>query len=443
MYIREVVSPSVGNRVGSAGFGSFAVTPRDEAEAARMRQAIESMNANVELTVRKYGPGFIKLAEMGQAMDSGDPTRIGRAIADATATVASMFGPVGAVIGGVLRVLQGAALWLAQEFPAVQIDCFSRGRHLKHACRLLRGSDSDADMAAVYRDEGRFWLGTTKVRSSTRKAHRLARNSENLPLWSDPPMVPARGKKEGDVFYHDLVDLEGSNVEELKSRLIEFCVPVRRFVTPTPPASSGYRTWSEYLVAHPDMGGSKAAMQAGAEVYRKLVQDGDPIYVAGSDGDYCWHGGFLVKCSGFTDATLVTLLRLLAESQSDSAEVAEAKKIVAGDPFEPNNLMYWIDGLALSVFHFVRTSPYGTYHLRALLNEYSRRALGGTTVSKKLVSRAVRASKPTFRPVAVLPEAWKPKTEEEEKSWWKTPWPWVGLAAVTGIGYLIYRARKE
>ncbi|MBN1773161.1 MAG: hypothetical protein JXB32_17980 [Deltaproteobacteria bacterium] len=353
-------------------------------ETARLRQLQSNMEANADLILTTYGPAVNAFANMAAAADSGDYARIEQSIFEtqrAIATIVGMVPVVGPILSAVLSVLTAVQEWLVKTYPATAVDCFSRGQHLKEVCQGYRGSQTEDVLTSVYRDEGRFWLGTILTRGDTWRSWSVARNSENLPKWSDPPEVPKQGRMDGDVFYADLVDFNGRSLAQQREVLREFCYPLRAFFTTRPPAALGASSWFQFLRDHPDPEGSVAAIRIGEEVHRKLLADGDPKLVSGEyNGGRCRHVGFLVKCTGFPDATLIALLKKICDSQGPSDAVAEAAKIVAREEDRAGGMMYWVDGLAESVWHFIYNSPFPEYHFKALLDEYSRRGLGAVAM---------------------------------------------------------------
>lgn len=349
------------------------------ADAARLRQVLDNLESNIDMVQTSYGPAIAAFANVASAVNTGNYAAIESATIQAMNTIssiASTIGPVGAIVGAVLQVLTRVVEWLVRTYPAAAVDCFWTGQHLRHACRLYKGDDNEATAAVVYRDEGRFWLGTTLTRSSSLRSWSLARNSENRPKWSDQPMVPIAGHTEGDVFYEDLINFDGISNAAQRTLLKEFCYPRRMFTASRPSGALGAKSWPQFLREHPDPEGSSAARIVGDEVHRGLLANGDPLVMSGPWGDLCWHVGFLVKCTGFPDSTIVQLLRKMCDSQGPAADVAAAAGIVACEPGRAGGMMYWSDGLADSVWHFIKMSRYQEYHFNALLNEYNRRGLG-------------------------------------------------------------------
>ncbi len=374
----------------SSGLGS------QEEEAARLREVRSNLERNYREIQATYGPGINSIANLTKAVDSGDPAEIQRQLVNTVASIATLAGPVGAILGAVLRVFQALGDWLCEAYPARAVDCFWDGQHLRHACQMYKGNYDDGMLEQVYLHEGRFWLGTTLTRGSKLNSFYVAGNSENLSKWSDPPMVASSG----------IINLDGGSVEEKKLRLKDFCIPRRQFISVLPPPFTGARSWNQYLTDHPDPDGSTAARKIGDEVWSKLIRDGDPKLFSGAWGDLCWHTGFLVTCRGFTDETLVSLIRMMFDTQGPAADVAAAAGIVVPEETTGGGLWYWKDWLSFSIFHHIRMSQYGAYHMKALLDEYNRRGLGSSIPAMSLSPSVM------FNPsVVVEPAETKPKSK--------------------------------
>lgn len=391
LSLRDVVD-DIGNRHGH-GLGDLGLTPaqRDARAAAQIMRVRNNLTDTFNAKLTEWGPAVDAIGAGVKAMSGGTPQEEAYAMADLALTGISMLGPVGAAIGTILRVVFQGLKWLISAYPARALSPgpdSSKYIARAYVARYFPGTltTTDAAAAKLYRDEGRFWIGTMGVRAHGYLSWDFAKNNENY-YWEDhvTDRMPVGGFGADRNYWINIVS--GTEAERLAK--IELACRPRRMLPPDSPPL-GALSWYEFYhdpanAAAMEIadGEAEAAIKLGSEIHAKLVRDGDPKYIAQySDANY-GYWGFTFKWAGVPNATLINLLTwLFAKAPEEIAAggvVAPSELVVlmaaAGDT---RPAMYWEDGLTWVIKKYLDyATPYRTYFAKALVVEYTRRREAG------------------------------------------------------------------
>ena len=394
-------------RFQSPALGSLGLTQaqRDERAAAQITRVRNNLTDTFNAKLTEWGPAVDAIGAGMKAMSSGTPQEEAYAMADLALSGISMLGPVGAAIGTILRMVFQGLKWLIAAYPARALSPgpdsskYIARAYVSRYFPEQTFTTTDAAAAKLYRDEGRFWIGTMGVRTHGYLSWDFAKNNENY-YWED--YVTDR-KPVGDFgvdrnYWINIVS--GTEAERLAK--IELACRPRRMLPPDSPPM-GALSWHEFYhdptnAAAMEIadGEAEAAIKLGSEIHAKLVRDGDPMYIAQySDANY-GYWGFTFKWAGVPNATLINLLTWLfakaPEELAAGSVVAPSELVVymaaAGDT---RPAMYWEDGLTWVIKKYLDyATPYRTYFAKALVVEYTRRRDAG------LISLSTSAALPTL-----------------------------------------------
>jgi len=372
--------------------GTTALTPEEAAAQAHasLGQVYGNIAAKGQALLDRYGPGLNAIANDVQAIAGGDAESIVWATTDTALAAVALVAPVGTIIAAIGKVVFGLIKWLVATYPARQVVCAENA--IRELCVAYKGiagrtvADYDAGMMAVLRDERRFWIGSTHNRSTTSSGWSWANNNENICKPYLPGVIGRQATEGGpivDTRFCTYMDrgMEGDRLAALEIA----CRPVRTFKAGIG-APLGNTTWAQWEAdpAFParqqrrdaDM---TAAVMAGQKIRdNHLLAHGDPKYV-GRWGDLCAYYGFWIKLAGLPNESLIEILSKVAQQAPDSLpDGVDPNTYIKLSPDLPG-VVCWNDGLVGAYMRFFSWVPplQKTYAVKALIDEYASRHLGG------------------------------------------------------------------